>query len=764
MASSNIEMSSLISPESTFGKDSENPFSRSNEKKMKQSSVADRSYMDEIEIHHREMAIDCPVSFVGMKKEPPKYPSSIVIQNSTETTSKGKVISTFFKTSGQEDEMKRLDEERERKERMKRYQDDLYKRKEIEEKMFREEEFLRTSLRGSKKLQGLEEKRSATHQSTGFVNPTYLVEEEEFVQLQNFNDLKTFKSGKIFDNGGPMLVVEDVVATLNETHKYLPHEDDRKEIDFIGQFVLKEEFQNLLKIHNKIVEFELNNKRFSLSDSNASQIRDDIINNGIHSPTSTVVSNELLYLLNKTHFKNFLLVHDKCIQLRNDSVNLVSFDSERRAYDEYLYDRASEFGEDSIKIVRINKTSEPLGATVRNEGDSVIIGRIVKGGVADKSHLLHEGDEILEINGTDVRGKSINEVSDLMCVLTGVLTFLINPNRDHKLKTTEDSIMHIRANFSYDPDDDQYIPCRELGMSFMKGDILHVLNQEDVNWWQAYREGEDDQIMAGLIPSKSFHEQREEIKQTMINDSKKNSKKKKICRCVKKDNKKTKNSFIANASENEILSYEEVSLYYPQPNRKRPIVLIGPPNVGRQEIRQRLMENDPERFVAAIPHTSRPRKEIELDGCEYHFIQRCFFEEDIAENKFVEYGEYEKHLFGTSMDAIRQVVNSGKMCILNFHPQSLKVLKASDLKPYVVFIASPNIEKLKQLRQKQFVKFTDDELMLIIEKARKMEDSYGHYFDMIIVNQDLDRSYRELLNEINRLELEPQWIPLCWSK
>ena len=51
----------------------------------------------------------------------------------------------------------------------------------------------------------------------------------------------------------------------------------------------------------------------------------------------------------------------------------------------------------------------------------------------------------------------------------------------------------------------------------------------------------------------------------------------------------------------EVLTYEEVALYYPQPNRKRPIVLIGPPNVGRQELRQRLMESDPERFAPALP-------------------------------------------------------------------------------------------------------------------------------------------------------------------
>lgn len=50
----------------------------------------------------------------------------------------------------------------------------------------------------------------------------------------------------------------------------------------------------------------------------------------------------------------------------------------------------------------------------------------------------------------------------------------------------------------------------------------------------------------------------------------------------------------------EILTYEEVSLFYPRADKKRPIVLIGPPDIGRHELRQRLMENS-ERFAAAIP-------------------------------------------------------------------------------------------------------------------------------------------------------------------
>lgn len=60
--------------------------------------------------------------------------------------------------------------------------------------------------------------------------------------------------------------------------------------------------------------------------------------------------------------------------------------------------------QDHIRIIKIEKSAEPLGATVRNEGEAVVIGRIVRGGVAEKSGLLHEGDEILEVNGIGMRG------------------------------------------------------------------------------------------------------------------------------------------------------------------------------------------------------------------------------------------------------------------------------------------------------------------------------------------------------------------------
>lgn len=101
-------------------------------------------------------------------------------------------------------------------------------------------------------------------------------------------------------------------------------------------------------------------------------------------------------------------------------------------------------------------------------------------------------------------------------------------------------------------------------------------------------------------------------------------------------------------------------------------------------------------FLSLLLDTSRARKDTEVDGQDYHFITRAQFEADILSRKFVEHGEYEKAYYGTSLDAIRSVVNSGKICVLNLHPQSLKILRTSDLKPYVVFVAPPSLEKLRQ--------------------------------------------------------------------
>jgi MAGUK p55 subfamily protein 5 len=763
---------------------------------------------------HREMAIDCPANFIGVKKEPPRLPRplSSVIQSTPTGSPKGSFGSLTVQAgkgrpggtaaagqpmpaprprssaNGGTDSVSKVAgaferDERDRSERIRRQQEELQKRREMEDRISQENEMLRASLRGSKKMQGLEEKRARARAAearnngagtAGFDNPNYddadertLVAKSRVGMVQSLPMTTTSHVAVGENEILGLMTIEDIMTSIQQAKKYLNNAEDQSDLSRVSQFVTSERFQRMLRLHNKLVDVSLNTApppapSSSLSASvSASDLCQSVAETLGNTGGGNKYARELIVLLSDAHIRNLLFAYDRSADCKLLPVKSSADEDER----EYLYERASQYGDENIKIVRLQKTADPLGATVRNEGESVIIGRIVKGGVAERSGLLHEGDEILEINGVDMRGKSINDVCDLMSSLTGILTFLINPGPEHGPVIRNDIIMHVRALFTYDPEDDPYIPCRELGISFLKGDILHVINQEDLNWWQAYRDGEDDQTLAGLIPSKSFQEQRETVRLMLMGEQKEKAKKKHRCHCGHRLKRKKGKLYGTDGEEidaEEILTYEEVSLYYPQPNRKRPIVLIGPPSVGRQELRQRIMESNHERFASAIPHTSRPMRMNEMNGRDYHFVERAEFEADIAEGRFVEYGEYEKHLFGTSMESIRQVVNAGKICILNFHPQSMRILKASDLKPYFIFIAPPNIEKLKQLRQKQGVKFTDDELKSIIEKAREMEDNFGHYFDMIIVNQDFDRAYDELLAEINRLEIQPQWVPIRW--
>ncbi|KAK1338689.1 hypothetical protein QTO34_019346, partial [Cnephaeus nilssonii] len=139
--------------------------------------------------------------------------------------------------------------------------------------------------------------------------------------------------------------------------------------------------------------------------------------------------------------------------------------------------------EDSVKIIRLVKNREPLGATIKKDEQTgaIVVARIMRGGAADRSGLIHVGDELREVNGIPVEDKKPEEIIQIL--------------------------MFIKALFDYDPNEDKAIPCKEAGLSFKKGDILQIMSQDDAMWWQAKHEG-DANPRAGLIPSKHFQERR----------------------------------------------------------------------------------------------------------------------------------------------------------------------------------------------------------------------------------------------------------------
>ncbi|XP_060530675.1 protein PALS1 isoform X2 [Cylas formicarius] len=642
---------------------------------------------------------------------------------------------------------------------IKKYQEQIRKRKEEEDRIAAQNEFLNRSLRGSRKLQALESKPQ------GAINDAY---EDEISDSRTETPTPEKEQVHIaYAYGDLVAAVQRLQLQLKKPSAGSGLSGLEGRIAAIQSLLFSPQFGRALAIHNKIQSVR------SKTATRAAPIAQSALRDALDSLSSSqsAYAVELATLLTGYEFEALMVAHDGvATTLPPDSTSPTPLQSDSLPSTV----SGSRYGDENIKIIRIEKTTEPLGATVRNDGDAVVIGRIVRGGAAEKSGLLHEGDEILEVNGIEMRGKSINAVCDILKDMEGSLTILVVPASHVRAHMSRDMVLHIRALFDYDPEDDMYIPCRELGISFRKGDVLHIISQEDTNWWQAYREGEEDQTLAGLIPSLTFQHQRESMRLAAEERMAKPQKKATatlLCGTTAKKKKKKggydEGGYTMYANDemdaDEILTYEEVSLYYPRADKKRPIVLIGPPDIGRHELRQRLMENS-ERFAAAVPHTSRARKENEVDGQDYHFITRAQFEADILSRKFVEHGEYEKAYYGTSLDAIRSVVNSGKICLLNLHPQSLKILRTSDLKPYVVFVAPPNLENMKIKKDRLGETYKEEDLVDIIEKAREMEKKYGHFFDMIIINNDTERAYHDLLCEINSLEREPQWVPAVWVK
>uniref|UniRef100_A0A096LUQ0 Protein PALS1 n=1 Tax=Poecilia formosa TaxID=48698 RepID=A0A096LUQ0_POEFO len=538
--------------------------------------------------------------------------------------------------------------------------------------------------------------------------------------------------------------LEELLQVLKWVQHSLSDSQSQQDVEAVTQLLAKEEFRNAYTIYSVLSQQTNRISPTSPLTVQAQDLCQEV--QRILQTSQQKEGLELSALLTNPHLQALMQAHDSV------------------AVQEIAEESVTQYLGETVKLVRLQKARDtPLGATVRNDMDNVVVSRVVKGGAAERSGLLSEGDEILEINGIPIRGKHINEVHDLLQEMQGTLTFLLIPSSHNKPAPHRQTVLHVRAYFDYDPSDDPFVPCRELGLSFQKGDILHVISQDDPNWWQAYRDGdEDNQPLAGLIPGKSFQQQRESLKKTTPDKSREQQGKIWCSKKSKKLRRRNTSTLTRNTDYDDVLTYEEMSLYHQPANRKRPVALVGPANSGHDELRRRLLSLEPDKFAVAVPHTTRSPRIHERNGREYHFVSRSSFEADLAAGKFIESGEYEKNLYGTSTDSVRHVVNSGRICLLCLHTRSLRVLRSSNLKPYVVFIAPPSQERLRTLLATEGKTLKPEELKEVTEKAREMEMNYSHFFDATVVNFDPDQAFQELLRLVDKLDTEPQWVPSSW--
>ncbi|XP_029564582.1 MAGUK p55 subfamily member 2b isoform X4 [Salmo salar] len=464
-------------------------------------------------------------------------------------------------------------------------------------------------------------------------------------------------------------------------------------------------------------------------------------------------ADELACILKEPHFQSLMETHD--------SVASKTFETPPPSPCSFM-DAAfnnQPVPPDAVRMVGIRKVSgEHLGVTFRVESGELVIARILHGGMIDQQGLLYVGDIIKEVNAKEV-GNDPKVLQQMLKEASGSVVLKILPSYQEPHNPRQ---AYVKCHFDYDPSHDNLIPCKEAGLGFSSGDILQIFNQEDLNWWQAcHLEGGS----AGLIPSQLLEEKRKafvkrdlELVTTGPLCSGMGGKKKKKMMYLT-----TKN---AEFDRHELRIYEEVAKV--SPFRRKTLVLIGAQGVGRRSLKNKLLVSDPLRYGTTIPFTSRKPKVDEKDGQMYSFMTRSEMDSDIKNGRFLEHGEYDGNLYGTKINSIHEVVDSGKICILDVNPQALKVLRTSEFLPYVVFIEAPDYEVLKAMNKSakeagvMTKQLTDSELKRTVDESERIQRAYGHYFDLNIINDSLEGAFCGLKMALERLGAEQQWVPVSW--
>ncbi|XP_030216884.1 MAGUK p55 subfamily member 4 isoform X2 [Gadus morhua] len=480
--------------------------------------------------------------------------------------------------------------------------------------------------------------------------------------------------------------------------------------------------------------------------------------------------------------------------------------------------------EEATRTVCLVKNKQPLGATIkRNEiTGEIFVARVIHGGLAERSGLLNAGDRILEVNGFVVDGMEPEQVIQTVQARShGTIMFKVVPITERPVHSQ--TMLYMRAMADYSPQQDPSIPCADAGMGFQRGDVLEVVDQSDALWWQAKKLPSTGGC-AGLVPSANLlrRKQREhwwsqpyqlhsctqtlstvEEEDMMSIDDKCVEAdeeafdsvelreeegefsssgglyiagfRRSLRQCRRRSHSTTQPSCSTRCPASTALSspYEEVVRYQRGAGEThRLVALIGASGVGVNELRRRLIASDPDHFQGATPHTTRAPRSHEENGREYNFISREVFDNMVYNNRFLEYGEFQGSLYGTSIQAVKDVLTAGKICVIDIEPNAIQAVRTHELKAYIVFIKPPSAERLRETRQEAVITndnhanrpFKDQDLVDLEEASRRLESHYCQFFDRVMLNEELGPSTAQLLGAAQQAQDLPQWVPAAWIR
>ncbi|XP_020743544.1 disks large homolog 1 isoform X14 [Odocoileus virginianus] len=445
-------------------------------------------------------------------------------------------------------------------------------------------------------------------------------------------------------------------------------------------------------------------------------------------------------------------------------------------------------GDDEItrepRKVVLHRGSTGLGFNIvgGEDGEGIFISFILAGGPADLSGELRKGDRIISVNSVDLRTASHEQAAAALKNAGQAVTIVaqyrpeeysrfeakIHDLREQmmnssissgsgSLRTSQKRSLYVRALFDYDKTKDSGLPSQ--GLNFKFGDILHVINASDDEWWQARQvtpDGESDEV--GVIPSKRRVEKKERARlKTVKFNSKARGDKGEIPDDM---GSKGLKHVTSNASDSEssyrgqeeyVLSYEPVNQQ--EVNYTRPVIILGP---MKDRINDDLISEFPDKFGSCVPHTTRPKRDYEVDGRDYHFVtSREQMEKDIQEHKFIEAGQYNNHLYGTSVQSVREVAEKGKHCILDVSGNAIKRLQIAQLYPISIFIKPKSMENIMEMNKR----LTEEQARKTFERAMKLEQEFTEHFTAIVQGDTLEDIYNQVKQIIEEQSGPYIWVP-----
>ncbi|XP_065809552.1 discs large homolog 1-like protein isoform X11 [Labrus bergylta] len=431
----------------------------------------------------------------------------------------------------------------------------------------------------------------------------------------------------------------------------------------------------------------------------------------------------------------------------------------------------SMLGEDDVtrepRKVVLHRGATGLGFNIvgGEDGEGIFISFILAGGPADLCGELRKGDRLVSVNGVDLRNATHEQAAAALKNAGQTVTIIahyrpeeysrfeakIHDLREQmmnssissgsgSLRTSQKRSLYVRALFDYDKTRDSGLPSQ--GLNFKFGDILHVVNASDDEWWQARQltsQGEVEEV--GVIPSKRRVEKKERARLKTV---KFNSKSR-----DRGDNSDDMLSKGHSGQEEYVLSYEPVSQQ--EVNYTRPVIILGP---MKDRINDDLISEFPDKFGSCVPHTTRPKRDYEVDGRDYHFVvSREQMEKDIQDHKFIEAGQYNSHLYGTSVQSVREVAEKGKHCILDVSGNAIKRLQLAQLHPIAVFIKPKSVENIMEMNKR----LTEEQGRKTFDRATKLEQEFTEHFTAIVQGDTLE----EIYDQVKQI-IEEQSGPFIW--